>query len=356
MKKISLFFLGMGFAQFLFPMNQSGYPVQPKHLLSKEESDFVWSASQNDLERVRLLAAQVDPNVKKNGTTALHWAASRGYLGMVRFLLSGKANVDVRDFSRKTPLQWASGMGHKEIVAELLSNGADPDLPDINGDVALHWASYNKHNDIVQDLIQHEAEINVQNNQGITPLHTNLIVGNEKGTRLLLQNKALLLSDKQNRSPFFFTTWGNNFESFKALKEATSPPELFKLVNQRNKQGETPLHSAALSGNAQLVEELVACGADVNVSCYQKQRTPLHVCVRNIQGSLVHATTEDMYQDKMQKRLSPSRVVSVVQALKTNPDLNLTAVDEQGWTVYDYIAKNGSNIDEQSRERILKNL
>ena len=77
-------------------------------------------------------------------------------------------------------------------------------------------------------------------------------------------------------------------------------------------------------------------------------------CVRNIEGSLVHATTDDMYHDKMRKRLSPSQVVSVVRALKTSPDLNLTAVDEQGWTVYHYIHKNGAAIDEGNREKAFK--
>jgi ankyrin repeat protein len=70
-----------------------------------------------------------------------------------------------------------------------------------------------------------------------------------------------------------------DIESVKVLLEAfTDPIQKFVFVNVRNEHGETPLHSATLYRQAEMVELLIASGANVNA----KDRwgnTPLHNAV-----------------------------------------------------------------------------
>ncbi|XMA11951.1 hypothetical protein WAI453_004742 [Rhynchosporium graminicola] len=68
--------------------------------------------------------------MESSHNTPLHLAADRGYLGIVKQLLSHGADVN-RQTRYSTPaLAAAITGGHKAIVELLLDSGADPDLPD----------------------------------------------------------------------------------------------------------------------------------------------------------------------------------------------------------------------------------
>lgn len=74
-----------------------------------------------------------------------------------------------------------------------------------------------------------------------------------------------------------------------SLERATSLLEEGAEVDARDKQGWTPLHNAANSGNEKLVQLLIKHGADVNAKDYQYERTPLHIAAYN--GQLAILTT-----------------------------------------------------------------
>ncbi|KAG2495137.1 hypothetical protein HYH03_006746 [Edaphochlamys debaryana] len=57
--------------------------------------------------------------------TALHLAATYGYVKVVSVLLSAGANVEAADTGGFTPLEEAAFNGHVEVVRALLSAGAD---------------------------------------------------------------------------------------------------------------------------------------------------------------------------------------------------------------------------------------
>ena len=65
----------------------------------------------------------------KQGRNLLHHAACSGSLDVVRYLLedhNGKAVIDTPDGDGWAPLHWAAKSGSKEVLAKLLSHGADP--------------------------------------------------------------------------------------------------------------------------------------------------------------------------------------------------------------------------------------
>ena len=104
--------------------------------LSAEPTDTdIWDAArQGDLERVRkMLKAGVDVDApSRYGATALSFAAEKGHLELVKFLLEKGADPNPRDsFYRQTPLGWALGGDTTEIAELLVRHGAtdvDPAL------------------------------------------------------------------------------------------------------------------------------------------------------------------------------------------------------------------------------------
>ena len=56
------------------------------------------------------------------GHTAMHWAATQGDRGLMRWLLSKGADVDARNTSEATPLHSAAGNGQAMSVSFLLED------------------------------------------------------------------------------------------------------------------------------------------------------------------------------------------------------------------------------------------
>jgi outer membrane protein assembly factor BamB len=93
----------------------------------KLRDQFLEAAKRGDRATLeKLLRRGVDANTRSAyGATALHFAADRGHLPLVRVLLGHKANVDAKDsFYTATPLTWAVQKNHYDIVRALLEAGA----------------------------------------------------------------------------------------------------------------------------------------------------------------------------------------------------------------------------------------
>lgn len=97
------------------------------------------SVSENILEslgsslrlRMRATSKSID------GSTALAAAAARGHLEIVRLLLARGANFDKADAHGATPLHEAAAHGHLQLVNLLLDGGADCTKPDCYGATPL---------------------------------------------------------------------------------------------------------------------------------------------------------------------------------------------------------------------------
>lgn len=73
----------------------------------------------------------------KDGMTCLHWAADRGHLSIVQYLLSGKADVNATDDCGNSPLHIACMSQQKEVVRLLLDAGADTSLVNCDGEAVI---------------------------------------------------------------------------------------------------------------------------------------------------------------------------------------------------------------------------
>jgi acyl-CoA-binding protein len=73
----------------------------------------------------------------KDGMTCLHWAADRGHVAIVHYLLSRKADVNRADHCGNTPLHIAAMSQQKEVVRLLLDAGSDTTLVNFDGEAVI---------------------------------------------------------------------------------------------------------------------------------------------------------------------------------------------------------------------------
>ncbi|XP_076242664.1 acyl-CoA-binding domain-containing protein 6 [Calliopsis andreniformis] len=58
------------------------------------------------------------------GLLPIHWAADRGHISIIEYLIKTGANVNSQDGDGQTPLHYAASCGHLDVVIYLLSIGA----------------------------------------------------------------------------------------------------------------------------------------------------------------------------------------------------------------------------------------
>ena len=96
---------------------------------AEESKERMWPACRaGDLATVKqLLRDGVDVNASTEyGATALSYAADKGHVELVRFLLEKGANPNTQDtFYKSSPLSWATMNEHWEVTVLLVEHGAE---------------------------------------------------------------------------------------------------------------------------------------------------------------------------------------------------------------------------------------
>ncbi len=110
-------------------------------------------------------------NKKDNrGRTALGLAAINGHVEVVKALIAGKADLDIKNSDGWTALMLAAQNGHVEVVIALIESKADLDATMKDGWTALMIAALNGHVDILKALIAGKADLDIKRRDGWTAL------------------------------------------------------------------------------------------------------------------------------------------------------------------------------------------
>lgn len=119
-------------------------PVHSRPVIGDDQDSSVRSkgdqvccfAAEGDLESIRNALEDDDSLVNVTGEgrmTALHFAADRGFVDIVRLLIDRGADVNHTDDSGETPLHVAIAADQDEIVAMLIDAGADTSIKNNEG-------------------------------------------------------------------------------------------------------------------------------------------------------------------------------------------------------------------------------
>ena len=240
------------------------------------------------------------------GMTALLYSAREGHIEVVRNLVEGGAKVNhVGDGDKFSPLVMAIANGHYDAAKYLADHGADPNLATTSGLTALYaaidvqWAPKTwvpqPHTDqektsyleLMQTLLDHGANVNAQLGEklwfrsftndytwtdpaGATPFWRAAQSNDIAAMRLLMAHKAdPEMKTKDGLTPLLAAAgigWAANWSvnaPYPGIEAVKYCVEAGNDVNVADLRGYTALHGAAYLGNNDMVNYLVAKGANV---------------------------------------------------------------------------------------------
>lgn len=198
--------------------------------------------------------------------TPLHWAAVKGHLDVVKFLVESDAHVNVRDDRGRTPLHRASDNDHLGVVSYLIQEGGAVNLPDNFGWTPIYQSIVCAELDVVQCLLENGASVNVRDIYGMTPL---IVACDRKIPRNLkvLQKTSTDFYTRDYRActdavQRAMSISGNDLALVESLLDFGAD------VNAVGGEGKTSLRIAAEGGATELVRILVSAGADLNLDAW----------------------------------------------------------------------------------------
>lgn len=215
-------------------------------------------------------AHAVDLNASQaDGMTALHWAAYRDDVALVKQFLKAGAQADAANRYGVTPLALACTNGNDEIVTLLLDAGADANTTLHGGETVLMTAARAGKPGPVKALLARGAKVNARDGKGQTALMWAAAEGHAEVVSLLLAAKADFKSPLPSGfTPLLFAARDGRSEVVRLLLKAGADindaiPKK-KGVPRGPKPGMGALLLAVENGHFELAIELVKAGADPN--------------------------------------------------------------------------------------------
>jgi len=270
----------------------------PLHAATQSGSTRYWDVVQGpDVEVLELLIQHgADVNATNNASqTALHGAASYGDPNAVALLAKHGANINATDNANRTALHHAAEHAHiraMDAMDILIANGADPNIVDNEGNTPLLLllaGRITRDKDkapmaqLAIDLIKRGVRVDAQNKQGITPLHYAAAQGHADILIELLRRGAPVNAPSTGGwTPLHGAVDNAHTQCVKTLIEhgahvntlghesdASSPPEY-------RGPARTPLLLAISQGDNEIVQLLIAAGADIDLAGSDGQ-SPLYM-------------------------------------------------------------------------------
>ncbi|KAJ0068009.1 hypothetical protein NL108_014945, partial [Boleophthalmus pectinirostris] len=234
------------------------------------------SAKQGDLQKViHLLVEGKDPNYVdgQSKRTALHAAAAAGHQEICHMLVQAGANLETFDEDQRTPLMVACENNHLDTVKYLLRAGASVCHKDIMGFTCLHLAAKLGLHDMIQYLLSRASKyINCQDDGGWTPITWAIEYKHKEIVNLLLSRGSdVNIRDKEENVCLHWAALSGCDDIAQALLDARCD------LTAVNIHGDLPLHIAARENHLDCVMLFLSRGSDVNQR-NKEGGTPLDCC------------------------------------------------------------------------------
>jgi ankyrin repeat protein len=270
------------------------------------------AAASGQAELVKLLLLKGndinDPNEPTG--TALYCASKTGDVQLVRMLIKAGADVDCISGKLHTALQAACNEGHVQVVKVLLANGAGVNIFGGQLDSALQACIDHGNMDILQLLLDHGADLNHEGGLYHSPLHCATFRGKARAAEILLDRNAkfndeiFLMAIEYDHKSLVSRMFSKGVNVNAQGKEGTAlqlaiqrkdsqtarallADDSIEIDARGGKHGATALHLALITGNEEMVLELLRKGASVNAEGSEFYK-PLTAAVASGNEKLIH--------------------------------------------------------------------
>ncbi|XP_046610474.1 serine/threonine-protein phosphatase 6 regulatory ankyrin repeat subunit B isoform X1 [Neodiprion virginianus] len=230
-----------------------------------------------------LLAQQAAEQLRATtpaGDTALHLAARRRDVDMVRILVDYGTSVDIQNGEGQTALHIASAEGDETLVKYFYGVRASAAITDHQDRTPMHLAAENGHASIIELLAdKFKASIFERTKDGSTLMHIASLNGHsECATMLFKKGVYLHMPNKRGaRSIHTAARYGHVGIISTLLQRGEK-------VDATTNDNYTALHIAVESAKPSVVETLLGYGAEVHVRGGKMRETPLHIAARVLDG------------------------------------------------------------------------
>ncbi|XP_063599195.1 serine/threonine-protein phosphatase 6 regulatory ankyrin repeat subunit A-like isoform X2 [Penaeus indicus] len=231
------------------------------------------AAERGNLEVVRLLLQQKDIALNPEDSerhTPLHLASKAGHWKICQALVLAGANVAACNVRGQTALHIAAKMGFSECCKHLLSAG-EVNSPDAQGNTALHLlcASGKNSPECARVLFEGGASADSKNKKGETPFHVAQFTRFDVKKTFQHQEVDLFLRDASGSTALHYAADRRESKhvEFILLMARERSLDVMRLVNARNEAGMTALHVAIAREERESCRALLKAGADATISC-----------------------------------------------------------------------------------------
>ena len=154
--------------------------------------------------------------------------------------------------------------GNRAAAVKLIDQRVDVKTPAPDGTTALHWAAHNGDADLVDRLIKAGANVNAKNEFGSTPLIEAALANSTPVIESLVKAGADVdATYVDGETVLMILARSTNVKAAKLLMDHEANVNAVESQKQQ-----TALMWAAAQGQAPIVRELIAHGADVNARAY----------------------------------------------------------------------------------------
>jgi ankyrin repeat protein len=257
--------------------------ADPNAVSSEGETALMTAARTGSVESVKALldhGADVNAKEKWLGQTALMWAVAENHPAVVEALIAHGADVNARSDIREekiknkwfvanvvsppphggfTPLLYAARQNSLEAAKMLVKAGADLNLADPDGTSALVMAIVNAHYDLPIYLMEHGADPNIADKIGRTALYAAVDMHTLEKSATRPDPKE---PDKSTRLDVVKAALAHGANPNAALKQPAPGRGSLDVPDRYLGEGATPFLRAAKTGDAEVMQLLLAKGAD----------------------------------------------------------------------------------------------
>ncbi|KAH9324311.1 hypothetical protein KI387_004489, partial [Taxus chinensis] len=207
----------------------------------------------------------VASDVNQAGESPLFKACEEGHLKVVRQLLRSAPSLHYdRSYDKKTFLHAALLGGHKDVAAYLLR-----ELPELAkssdkfGSTPLHLATFReaKHTEIVKELLRVDSSACYKfDGKGMAPVHVAAVKGHASILEEILNYRpdCIELCDQKHKQNVLHLAVENEQSDVIRYLLRKKRLEMSELINEPDKDGNTPLHLATIKDSLQMVNLLLS--------------------------------------------------------------------------------------------------